>query len=184
MDRSDAGAVTRPGRRAIHRVRQTWRALTARPHPHDARAARRLLGPALWDVFRRQSRADQAHALAVWRAVRAAGGDDVAQRAALLHDVGKSRVRLRLWHRALAVLGRALFPRRARGPWAQGPPRGWRTAFVVAERHPAWGAAMTRAAGVDPRVAALIAHHQDPTPEGLPPALREAWALLREADEA
>ena len=166
-----------------HRVRQTWRALFTRPAADDLRAARQVLGPALWSLFRAQSRADQAHALAVWCAVRAAGAPRWLQQAALLHDVGKSRVRLRLVHRVLAVLGRACCPERARGPWAQGPPRGWRIAFVVAEHHPAWGAALVQAAGADARVVALVAHHQDPTPAALPPDLHPAWALLRAADE-
>ncbi len=176
---------TRPGwmARWAYRVRQTWFALTARPSAGDLAAARGILGPRLWRLFQQQSRADQAHALAVWRAVRAAGGDNVVQQAALLHDVGKSRVPLRLWHRVLAVLGRACCPRWARGPWAQGPPRGWRAAFVVAEHHAAWGAAMAQAVGAAAEVVELIAHHHDPVPDALPPRLHRAWALLRMADE-
>lgn len=169
--------------RVVHRLRQVWCVLTARPRDEDLAAARQLLPPRLWALFQQQSRADQAHALAVWRAVRGAGGDRVVQQAALLHDVGKAQARLSLAQRVIAVLGRALFPRRARGPWAQGAPRGWRRAFVVAEQHPRWGAILARRAGADPRVVALIAHHQDATPDALPPDLHAAWALLRTADE-
>ncbi len=168
--------------RLRHRLRQTWRALWARPRPRDLAAARQVLGPRLWALFARQARADQAHALEVWQRVRAAGGDRVAQQAALLHDVGKARVSLRLWQRIAAVLGRACCPARARA-WGQGPPRGWRTAFVVAEQHPAWGAAWARQAGADEAVALLIAHHHDPAPTALPPRLHTAWALLKAADE-
>ncbi len=170
--------------RLKHRWRQGWRALLARPQPHDLDAARQVLGPRLWTLFARQPRADQTHALQVWRRVRAAGGDRRVQQAALLHDVGKSRVPFALWQRVLAVLGRACCPRRARGPWAQGPPRGWRAAFVVAEHHPRWGAALAQEAGAEPAVVALIAHHHDASPEALPPHLRPLWHQLRAADEA
>lgn len=180
-----SGRVRRePWSRLGHRLRQTWGALTAHPAPEDLAAARAVLGPRLMALFLQQPRADQAHSLAVWRRVRAAGGDAVAQQAALLHDVGKSRAPLRLHHRVLAVLGRACCPARARGAWAQGPPRGWRRAFVVAEHHPAWGARLAREAGAAEAVVRLIAHHHDPTPAALPPALHRAWALLRAADEA
>ncbi len=177
-------AVRRLGARAGYRLRQTWAMLTARPKAADLAAARQVLGPALWALFQRQSPADQAHALAVWRTVQRAGADRFVQQAALLHDVGKARAPLHLWQRALAVVGRACCPRRARGAWAQGPARGWRTAFVVAEHHPTWGAAWAAQAGAAETVVALIAHHQDPTPEALPPALHAAWALLRAADES
>ncbi|NPA06596.1 MAG: hypothetical protein GXO54_04245, partial [Chloroflexi bacterium] len=132
--------------RVRYRVRQTWLYAFARPRPADLAEAQRLLGPQLWKVFQQQSRAEQAHALRVWRRVQDLGGDRVVQQAALLHDVGKRNARLRLWERALVVLGRALWPRQAR-KWAQGTPRGWRRAFVVATHHPQWGADQVRAAG-------------------------------------
>jgi len=142
-----------------------------------------VLGAALWPLFLRQSRAEQAHALRVWRRVQALGGDVLVQQAALLHDVGKSRVDLHLVERALAVLGRRLFPARARGAWAQGAPRGWRRAFVVAEQHATWGAEWARAAGAPPAVVALIQHHHAPRPAFADPAQVRRWALLRQADE-
>ncbi len=169
-------------RRVRYRLRQAWLYAFARPRAEDLAEVRHLLGPRLWALFQRQSPSEQAHAIRVWRRVQALGGDSVVQQAALLHDVGKSRARLRLWERALVVLGRALWPRRAQA-WARGAPRGWRRAFGVAERHPQWGADQARAAGAAAEVVALIREHHQPLVRA-PRSLHERrLALLQQADE-
>jgi putative nucleotidyltransferase with HDIG domain len=81
--------------------------------------------------------------------------------AALLHDIGKARAPLSLWERVVIVLGKALFPERARR-WGDGQPRGWRRPFVIAAHHPDWGAEMAAEAGVSPLAASLIRRHQSP----------------------
>jgi len=80
--------------------------------------------------------------------------------AALLHDVGKSQHPLRLWERVLVVAGQAVFPNLVKY-WGKGEPHGWRRAFVVAAKHPAWGSDLAFAAGASPLVVSLIRLHRD-----------------------
>jgi hypothetical protein len=113
------------------------------------------------ELFGHMQSSEQAHSLLVFNQL-------LAQRemqedllgAALLHDVGKSRFPLRIWERVLIVLGKALVPERA-ADWGQGEPRGWKRPFVVAEKHPDWGAEMASAAGASPLAVSIIQRHQD-----------------------
>lgn len=147
--------------RPLYRLRQFWLAWRAVPTASDLELACGLLSPALMALFLRMQPGEQTHSLHVFKGLRQ-GGDahpDLLA-AALLHDVGKSLHPLRLWERALIVLGKAFFPRLAHR-WGQAAPRGWRRAFVVAEHHPAWGAEMAARAGASPLTAALIRRHQE-----------------------
>ncbi len=159
--------------RVLYRVRQFAAALVAglRPGAIDERPAEDVLGPAELALFRRMTPGERRHSLTVLARVKAAGARDPALlAAALLHDVGKTRARLRLGARPLPVLARAFLPGPAAG-WGQGEPRGWRRPFVVAVQHPRWGAEMAEAAGSPPRAVALIRAHQErrtrESPEGL-----------------
>ena len=166
--------------RVIYRVWQFGQALWARPDEKDLAAVRALLPPPLWALFQRLPRHEQAHAVRVWRGLLAQGKAPAeVQMAALLHDVGKSCVRLWPWERALAVLGRAWFPHRA-ARWAEGAPRGWRKPFVVAARHSAWGAEMV-ADFPNPLLRDLIAWHHHPDPP-LPAEARRWLARLQRVD--
>jgi putative nucleotidyltransferase with HDIG domain len=124
--------------------------------------AARHLDPALLRLFRRMSRAEQHHGIAICRALEAQGySDPDLLVAALLHDVGKVQAPPRLWDRVIAVLGEHYAPQ-----WAArrslGEPRGLNRGFVVRRRHAAWGAALAEQAGAPARVAALIRRHHDP----------------------
>lgn len=147
--------------RLRYRAQQFWDALLAAPASDDLEQARFILSPAEALLFARLQPGEQAHALQVYRKLRASG--EVARpllQAALLHDVGKWRCPLWPWERALIVLVKAFAPGLVRR-WGQGEPRGWQRAFVVAEQHPRWGSEMAQAAGADPLTARLIARHQD-----------------------
>lgn len=167
-------------RRWAYRVWQVWAVLTGAPDPAQRQQAQAALSPALWGLFCAMPWPEQAHALRVWAAVGGEAAPLPLQQAALLHDVGKALHRPALWERVLAVLGQALLPRQA-ARWAQGAPRGWRRAFVVAARHPAWGAAWVQAAGAHPDAVRLIAAHQTPPPPDAPWA---PWLQgLQQADD-
>jgi hypothetical protein len=143
-----------------YRSAQFARALTAHPGPEDLALADEFLPAALRPVFRRLPRPDQAHGLAVLRRLLAHGERDPDLLAAgLLHDLGKARQPLRLTERVAIVLARTVAAQ-ASLRWGQGPPSGWRRAFVVAARHPAWGAESIRLAGGSPTLVNLILHHQ------------------------
>jgi putative nucleotidyltransferase with HDIG domain len=82
----------------------------------------------------------------------------VVEKAALLHDVGKSGGRIRLWHRVAKVLLDAFW-----AGWAErlasDDPDSWRYPFHVQAHHAARGAEMVRKAGGSSELAALIADH-------------------------
>jgi putative nucleotidyltransferase with HDIG domain len=145
----------------LYRTRQFWFALTAIPAEDDLVHAGQALSPELMALFRRMQPGEQAHSLAIFRQLREDGEiDRDLWVAALLHDVGKSCHPLRLWERVLIVVANRLLPELARR-WGQGEPVGWRRAFVVACKHPEWGAQMAAAADASPQAVELIRRHQD-----------------------
>ena len=76
--------------RAVYRVGQLARALTAHPLPGLPADAAVTLSTREQALFDRMLPFDQRHCLAVWRLVRKKAPEDIdLQRAALLHDVGK-----------------------------------------------------------------------------------------------
>lgn len=120
-----------------------------------------MLSEREWALFRRYSLEDQWHSYRVFCTLQAAGHTQPELlAAALLHDVGKTRLPLSGWERSLIVLAQFLLPAQA-ATWGKGQPHGWRRPFVVRTRHPAWGADMARAAGSHPLTVSLIYYHQD-----------------------
>lgn len=167
----------------IRRISQGLRALVAFAIPVDDDAARRVLSnPALFRLFKRMRRSEQLHSLRVVKTLQGQGHDhpDLLA-AALLHDSGKSRCRLTIFGRTLAVLGRRLLPSRA-ARWAQGEPRGWRRPFVIAEQHPVWSAEDMAAAGASPLAVTLARRHQEPPAESPQSEEDHLLALLQAAD--
>ncbi len=165
----------------VYRAGQFFQALAARPRSQDRALVEVHLPPALRPLFDTMSPADQAHGIRVLRALLRQGEahpDLLA--AALLHDVGKSRVPLRLWERVVVVLAEVLLPG-ASAHWGRGRPRGWRRPFVVALQHPRWGAEMLAAAGASPLLQELVCRHQEPL-DGPPDDPTEV--LLRKLQQA
>ncbi len=145
----------------MYRFRQGVRALLAWLRPVDDALARQYLTPPLYELYRRMRRSERQHSLRLLRDLLAAGHThpDLLT-AALLHDVGKSRVRFSLPEKVLVVLVKAGAPRRYRA-WSNGPAQGWRLPFAVSEQHPLWGAEMAAAAGASPLTATLIRRHAE-----------------------
>jgi len=166
-----------------HRVRQfVWRLVTIRP-PEDTEAQQVLPAEAL-ALFRRMSAGDQQHSLQVLAALRRDGAwsSEIAQ-AALLHDVGKSQVRLTLAHRVSVVLLETLSPRLL-GRLAAPNGARWRHPFYVHVHHAKIGAALCAQAGCSPVTVALVRAHQGRDDiHTFPPELHAALAALRWADE-
>jgi hypothetical protein len=165
-----------------YRASQTFRVLLAKPRSEDLALAKQHLSPSLWELFHHMSPADQAHGLRVLRSLLARGeGDPNLLAAALLHDVGKSHVQLRLWERILVVLVSWLDPYRVRR-WGEGELTSWRRPFVIAVHHPAWGSEMIRQAGGSEELASLVLNHQEDLPHDLALEIQHLLYRLQEAD--
>lgn len=174
--------------RVFYRVRQFWLALWADADPEELEHARSVLTPAQMALFAGLQRNEQAHALSVYRQLVDQGetSPDLLV-AALLHDVGKSRSPLRLWERILIVLAKAIFPAQSRR-WGNPSPEWsgrevWRRAFVVAEQHPAWGAALAAEADASPQAVMLIRLHQDPPSTPVDAEVKRLLLKLQAVDD-
>jgi len=146
---------------ARYRVRQFFRALTARVSDEELEQVAHILTPASLTLFRSMTTQDQRHALEVYRVLHRAGHtDSQLMTAALLHDVGKSTARLWAWQRAIIVLLERFAPRLL-ARLSRGKLRGWRRPFIVHVRHPEIGACWAEEAGCPPLTIALIRRHHD-----------------------
>jgi len=172
--------------RAIYRIRQALSMLVATLSPDDSALADRWLSVQERSLFRRMEVADQRHSVRVARSLLAAGvADSCLIKAALLHDVGKSRRPPGLAYRTAAVLMvRALghLP----SPLTRECASGWRLPFRVIANHPDLGAEMLVGAGCEERVCRLVALHQT-DPQQVGDISDRDWVLkalrlLQEAD--
>lgn len=170
----------------IYRVRQGLNNLNARAQPSDWALVNRYLSPVELELFSRMEPADQRHSVNVLRSLLARDITDAALlKAGLLHDVGKSRCKIGIVYRTLAVLLTAVFG---------GLPEflTWQsresilTPFYVIENHPRIGASILVKAGCEERVWRLTELHQlNPALVGSVPDnewVRWALAALQKAD--
>lgn len=170
---------------AVQRVRQGLRALLAFSQAVDYALAARYLSPAQMALFRAMSRSEQLHSLNVLRSVLAQSLEtphDLAV-AALLHDCGKSRYRLAIWQKTMAVLVTRFAPGLVRRLSGDERLTFWRAPFSVRQHHPAWSARLMAAAGTSERAVWLAAHHADSL--GLWPhhPYRQLLERLKRADD-
>ena len=177
-----------------YRISQFAQAVRARQLPPTAwQEIESILAPTEVALFRRHAPADRQHAYRVMRTLHDAGYRHRALlAAALLHDVGKARFRLRLWERIAGALAERCCPGRLK-VWGHLPegngepvfPAGvarWRRPFIIRAQHPRWGAAMVDAAGSPPLVVTLVRHHQQK--ERLPdPVANRLLRRLQWADD-
>lgn len=142
-------------RHLISRFRELGRPVTS--HEDDAAFAARVLTPVELVLWSRMDAVDKRHSVEVARRFGAllpsAGRDEVA--AALLHDVGKSAVRLGRIGRSVATIA------------------GVTSSMRTYRRHEAIGEDLLRAAGVNARTVELAAGRVDD----------DAGRALRAADD-
>jgi len=184
--------------RLLYRLGQLGRQFQRRPLSESARAeVAAVLSEPERALFVRFSPSDQWHSYRVFCMLHTAGHTQAELlKAALLHDVGKTCVRLTIWDRMLIVVLGGVMPGRTAG-WGkdeivncelsivncQLEVERWRRPFVVKEQHPAWGATMVEAAGGSPLVVSLICRHQDKL-SGQPASIEdELLAYLQWADD-
>ncbi|NLY56391.1 MAG: HD domain-containing protein [Firmicutes bacterium] len=155
---------------AMVRVKQFYRALTAKIEPADRDFLQKYLGEQERALFYQMDPIDQRHCLDVaqhaYRIATARGlGPKRATlvKAALLHDIGKIRGETTLLTRVAYVLRRRSIERRS----------GAKTRILSG--HAERGAHMAETFGIDPEIVELIRdHHKQPT--------SKLAALLHEAD--
>ena len=150
----------------VYRVNQFAHALFARSlTPKEERIIDEILDSRGRALFRRMKRSEQKHALRVYLSLRDSGetNEDLLV-AALLHDIGKSRMPLNILERVVIVLGNALFKENdgkrnvlSKLPFVN-------KAFLVSEMHAEWGAEMAELAGVSSLAVNLIRRHQEALP--------------------
>lgn len=146
-----------------YRFWQLKEALWVRPLPATALSEiQAQLTPAEWALFQTFPPSDQRHSYRVMAELRQAGHThpDLLT-AALLHDIGKTRLNLQVWERVWIVLAKRLLPPSVQQAWGAGAARGLKRGLVVRAQHPAWGAEMVAAAGGRPLAVELIRRHQD-----------------------
>ena len=159
--------------RAYYRSSQFFKAVGAAlgaPVTEDDRALVEsvLTTPAQRVLFDRMSPADQRHAVALLKTLRAEGHDRLAlMQAALLHDVAKSGAKITVFHRVAVVLLQAFRPtwlawlvRDANQDLPDSGVSLWRQPFVYYVDHPAIGARWAEQAGCHPLAVSLIERHQ------------------------
>ena len=144
-----------------YRLRQFWNAFTATPDKKDLILVGEYLSPHLLALFMQMQKSEQKHSILVFKDLLEQGEKDQdLLTAALLHDVGKTLHPLNPIERAIIVLGTALLPEKVK-TWEKSPPKGWKRLFVVAKKHPEWGAKLALEAGASPRTATIIRRHHE-----------------------
>jgi hypothetical protein len=155
------------------RVVQFFGALTATVRPDELDTVMRYLEPPQMALFQRMTVWDQRHSLDVFARLQANGNQDPdLLRAALLHDVGKSRARVTVWHRVLVVLLAGV-----RKDWLKrlaAVESGWRQPVAAIVWHSAAGASLAADAGCSATVQEYIREHDNPQATG--PVLWLQWA--------
>ena len=158
--------------RGLYRSRQFFRSVGASISDDERAEVAHRLSPAQQGLFFAMTVRDQRHSVDVLRTLMERGQTDGdLLTAALLHDVGKGRIRL--WHRVAYVLIRAVSPRLLLRLTASG-----RGGLAAIKDHAGRGAALAEAAGASEEVVRLIRCH-----EGLGDNADPRVAILCAADE-
>lgn len=168
--------------RLRYRLGQGVRALLAVGARPDLARAQQLLSDCEYAAFCQLSRADQLHSLRVLEAVTSADADapTTLLKAALLHDIGKSRYQLAVWQKTLSVLAKSLAPDWFRRLSAGDDLTFWRAPFSVRAHHPRWSGEILRSCGTDEAIVWMAEHHQiDAHSLGSHPLHEQLLALQR-----
>ena len=156
--------LRRASARLRYRAGQFFRGFHARLTPNEIAVVRSLLSPAELRMFLALDPRDRRHSYDVLHWLQVTAGSrkpsEVLLKAALLHDVGKGR--LRVWDRIAFVLLEHVSTRFVEmlGS-AQEAPKGlrWRRALWRLRHHAELGARVLGEVDADPRVITLVAGH-------------------------
>jgi hypothetical protein len=147
-----------------YRAWQFLQSLRKSPDLEDIEEIRLRLLPAELDLFLQLPVPDQNHSLRVYKTLLENREEDPdLLKAALLHDLGKTKYPLRRWERVFAVLLLGLFPG-LRVSWREEAPTGIKKPVVVLAQHPDWGADLAQIAGSSSRTVWLVKNHENAHP--------------------
>jgi hypothetical protein len=131
---------------------------------------------------------DQEHCYRVYKQLIKDGNDhpDLLV-AALLHDVGKSKVPLRILERVIIVIGNPFIKGCSIRFNQKGDNRNincswFSRLFMISEYHPDWGAKKAEKAGSSPLVVSLIRRHQNHIPVSIVCIEDKLLSILQFAD--
>ncbi|WP_088225348.1 phosphohydrolase [Desulfosporosinus sp. FKB] len=151
----------------FYRIRQFVQAFFPLIHPDELLWARQILPPQANSLFLQQSKAEQRHALTVaqsllpYQTALSSSEFQDLMTAALLHDCGKSLVKVRLWQRVFIVLMQqmpgSIWKFLKKGPSLMAAP------LNIADHHPHWGSSLGQTIGLNSRTCELIHEHHTPT---------------------
>ncbi|GAB4549381.1 MAG: hypothetical protein OHK0023_13790 [Anaerolineae bacterium] len=168
----------------VGRLKQGLKALFAFTQPVQDDTARQILSPELYALFCTMRRAERQHSLSVLRTIQRMGETNLSLwQAALLHDVGKTRVPFSVLARTMVVLMRKIAPKLAYR-WGSVPleqARFYQRPFVMGYQHPGWSAEMIAAAGADDLTVQLVRAHAERLPNGAPHSEYERLLLALQA---
>jgi len=174
--------------RVKKRCRQFFRALFCKMGPADRDIVRKYLDSKEELLFNRMDTAIQKHCVNVAVSVlelsstRPVSDLQVAVKAALLHDIGKSCGRYSVWDRVWFVLIRTTAPGLAGFLAKSGRsscPERLGNAFYIHTNHQQIGASLTEQAGLEEKITFLVRNHHD---KSLSADCEELELLIR-ADE-
>lgn len=165
------------------RIRQTIQLVTAWARPVSDEQAQQYLTQAEYSLYMKMRRSERQHHLRVLNDLLNKGHQHPSLlKAALLHDVGKTRFRFGLFQRVLVVLVKAFFPALFQ-KWSASEAMGWKRPFVVSAKHPQWSAEMTAAVQMDKLAVELIRRHQLSVPNPPSTEADRLLLLLQAADD-
>lgn len=152
----------------IYRVKQFYKALFPFINPLEIEWVGKTLPASAFSLFRKQALAEQRHALDVTKSLETelksfALSPDEYQNlifAALLHDCGKSLVRVHLWQRILIVLI-DIFPLQL-NDYLEAKPGHLANTLRILHYHALWGEALAKEAGLNQQICLLIREHHFP----------------------
>jgi HD-GYP domain-containing protein (c-di-GMP phosphodiesterase class II) len=130
--------------------------------------AAKTLPASAFSLFRKQALPEQSHALAVIKSLKKARKSlDLNSEeyenliiAALLHDCGKSLVKLHLWQKILIVLINAC-PLQI-NKYIEAKPGFLTLTINIAHQHAKWGESLAKEAGLNQQICLLIRQHHCP----------------------
>ncbi len=160
--------------RPTYRIRQFILSLNPKVAAEETILLGKYLSSSQRELFWALDARDQRHSLNVFHQLAKQGYTErVLLQAALLHDIGKARGGLSVWHRVAIVILKEFWP----AFWqriSSADEGGWRRPFSVYQRHGELGAEMIARTGGDPRLVELVRRHDTPGEDPLALALHEA----------